>query len=442
MRVAAGLLGAMAVMAVPMTASAQGPPKYAGSCIDAACHGEFGQRAVVHDPVGEGSCDLCHEETDAKTHGFKLTSDLAELCMECHDEFEGKVRHAPAAEGECTVCHDPHGSAAPKLLNQAKEADVCVDCHDDVTENLAFLHGPVAAGACMVCHDAHASDHPALLFAPDREVCVKCHDAIATRISTREHQHDPATEDCASCHHPHGAANKMILRDLPPKLCLECHDSIAEVLEEATVGHDAVTAGKSCTSCHDPHAAIAAQLLVDEPMALCMSCHDREVTSGEATIAGLGKLLAENPNHHGPIRDKSCTGCHEVHGGENFRLLTEAYPPGFYAPFEEERYALCFGCHEADAVYEASTDTLTNFRNGKQNLHYVHVHRTPKGRTCRACHETHASNRPRHMAESVPFGEWRIPIKFSQTPTGGSCSPGCHRPYRYDRDAAVANLPG
>ena len=69
------------------------------------------------------------------------------------------------------------------------------------------------------------------------------------------------------------------------------------------------------------------------------------------------------------------------------------------------------------------------------NLHYLHVNRETKGRTCRACHETHASSNEQHIRESVPFGTggWQLPIGFKKSASGGSCAPGCHAPYKYDR---------
>ena len=104
------------------------------------------------------------------------------------------------------------------------------------------------------------------------------------------------------------------------------------------------------------------------------------------------------------------------------------------AAFDEKAYALCFECHEAAAFTDEETDSTTAFRNGQRNLHYLHVNRAVKGRTCRACHDPHASKNEKHIVESVPFGKWRIPIKFESTSTGGSCQPGCHRPERYDRE--------
>ena len=84
-------------------------------------------------------------------------------------------------------------------------------------------------------------------------------------------------------------------------------------------------------------------------------------------------------------------------------------------------------------VLTPETTDLTDFRNGKTNMHYLHVNKAERGRTCRACHETHGSDLPKHIRESIPYGKWDLPIRFTKTETGGSCSPGCHLPKPYDR---------
>jgi len=106
----------------------------------------------------------------------------------------------------------------------------------------------------------------------------------------------------------------------------------------------------------------------------------------------------------------------------------------FYAPFDLATYAHCFRCHNQDIVLVPETDRLTEFRDGRRNLHYLHVNRKPKGRTCRTCHETHASHQQRHIAEKVPFGRWSYPLKYEKTETGGSCFVGCHEKMGYDRE--------
>jgi predicted CXXCH cytochrome family protein len=122
-------------------------------------------------------------------------------------------------------------------------------------------------------------------------------------------------------------------------------------------------------------------------------------------------------------------------------MLVEDYPAVFYAPFKPENFALCFKCHIPDLVVNQSGRGLTNFRNGEKNLHFVHVNQA-KGRTCRACHEVHASKRPFHIREAVPFGAsgWELEINYQRSEEGGSCSPGCHKTRSYSRSGATPTL--
>ena len=119
-------------------------------------------------------------------------------------------------------------------------------------------------------------------------------------------------------------------------------------------------------------------------------------------------------------------------------MAEKAFPDSFYTSFESEKYDLCFACHDKQIILEEKT-AATGFRNGEQNLHYLHVNRE-KGRSCRACHHEHAANQPNHIREEVPFGRWRMQVEFEKTETGGSCSTGCHVPYKYDRASPVQNV--
>ena len=56
-----------------------------------------------------------------------------------------------------------------------------------------------------------------------------------------------------------------------------------------------------------------------------------------------------------------------------------------------------------------------------------------RGRSCRACHSTHASPNAMHVRKSIAYGRWQMPINYSPTRTGGTCASGCHRELSYDR---------
>ena len=145
------------------------------------------------------------------------------------------------------------------------------------------------------------------------------------------------------------------------------------------------------------------------------------------------KWLDENQVWHNPVEAKDCSACHRTHAGDNFRLLVAEYPTAFYAPYERENYALCYGCHNDKVVASEETTTLTGFRDGSRNLHFVHVNRE-RGRTCRACHEVHASKQDHHIREGVPYGAkgWVLKMGYTKLPNGGSCAKTCHDTKTYN----------
>ncbi len=420
-------------------------PAAALSCITAACHAEINQVKYVHGPVAEGECSQCHGENpghikNPKNNKFKMIDNVSEKCYACHDTFAVKqFIHSPVEEGECTSCHNPHGSDY-KFQMLSRGAEVCFECHDDEIIKAKWVHGPAAVGGCIACHEPHVSDYEKNLRAKGSELCYMCHTDKAESILQAAFVHKPVTEDCAGCHNPHSAAKEYMLEADAPDLCIGCHEDIKDQVNNVSVKHGAIDRDKSCLNCHDAHMSQIAKNLKMEPMDLCLSCHDREYKREKgASVSNITKWLNENKEHHGPIKQKDCSGCHNPHGSNSFRILRNDYPPTFYKPFAVENYNLCFGCHEKTIALNPDTTKLTNFRNGNQNLHFLHVNKAIKGRTCRACHETHASNYPKHIRESVPFGVWDLPVNFEKTESGGSCAPGCHKIKQYDRVKKVKN---
>lgn len=409
------------------------------SCVSAKCHAAMGKEKFVHGPVGLGQCTYCHQPT--ASHKFKPIKNVGKLCNDCHDKkFTGKVVHPPVKEGECTGCHDPHQSPY-KFQLRAEGADLCFRCHDKKIAKGNFVHGPVAVGGCSFCHLPHESDYPNLLMADGNDVCYSCHTDKEEAFKAKKHMHTPVKESCVNCHSPHSGNYQYNLpADGKRDLCFTCHDDKEEHIKKAKEKHGGLDTDKKCLACHDPHVGDYPNQLIMQPADLCLSCHDREYREkGKVTVANMKALLEKNKDHHGPIREKDCSACHNPHGSDYFRILRAYFPPLFYAPYDAKNYALCFMCHEKTIAEEKYTTTLTGFRNGKQNLHYVHVHKKDKGRTCRACHDAHATNNPKHIRDAVPFGAWQLPINYVKTDTGGKCSPGCHQPFAYDRQKPVRN---
>jgi predicted CXXCH cytochrome family protein len=416
------------------------------SCVTSKCHADIKKDKYTHGPVGAGKCIICHGENEKhlkkpKRNKFGKINEISKKCYSCHEKFpERKYTHKPIQEGECTVCHSPHGSANKFQLVQ-KGGSLCYSCHDKALTKEKYVHGPAAVGGCAVCHEPHTADYKNNLKTEEPELCFMCHTEKGEDFGKAEFKHKPVAEKCTGCHNPHSAPKKYMLANDPPFLCYDCHKDKMQAIEGAPVKHGALTSEKTCMNCHEVHTSDVAKNLILPPMDLCMNCHDKQLekANGE-TLADMKQLLTENTDHHGPIKQKDCSGCHNPHGSENFRILRNSYPSTFYKPFLQENYNLCFSCHEKTVVKSPVTNALTDFRNGEMNLHYTHVNKPEKGRTCRACHETHASNYPKHIRDSVPFGKWELPLNFEKTENGGSCMPGCHQLKKYDRIEPVENL--
>lgn len=408
------------------------------TCVTEDCHNDYGDKWYVHGPVSLGDCKSCHEAVDPNEHTWKLARSGTDLCEYCHlDQTTKEHVHEPLKTGNCTDCHEPHSSNNQAMLLEDSTAKLCGRCHETGTD-VKFAHGPVAVGECTVCHASHSADREHLLLDDPTNLCFSCHVVTKDELNRFEFVHEPAKNDCVGCHDAHGADNNRMLKADAPELCYPCHEDIKKVAEASKHKHSAVTQKGGCLHCHTPHASTVPFALKDTPISLCESCHDEPVkTEEQEVIASFTAQLRNMQSRHGPVSEGDCKGCHATHGSEHFRILVEDYPRLFYSAFSVDNYALCFSCHPESTVLTETTAELTDFRNGDRNLHYVHVNKERRGRTCRSCHATHASNLPKHIRKSVPYGVWDLPIQFEKTETGGSCKPGCHVPFAYDRESPV-----
>ncbi|HEY3306986.1 MAG TPA: cytochrome c3 family protein [Desulfuromonadaceae bacterium] len=414
---------------------------HAESCSNAGCHKAIADIKNIHEPVKKEECQACHQQRST-THpvsgekNFQLTAKGAALCNQCHDRKEKKkVVHPP----DCLfACHKPHGAAGRFLLDNDKDlTGLCVGCHKITLPKQKYMHGPAAVGSCAVCHDPHQSSEKALLKGPVRSLCLKCHQDFAKSLNAAPIIHLPVKEDsCTSCHDPHGSQEVMFLKEKMPDLCLDCHENIAEKIQDLKVPHKPVKETRGCGNCHSPHYATAKGLFAVEEKELCLSCHN---TDKLGSLRNIKKDIEGKKYLHGPISKGDCKACHDPHGSNSFRMLKGNYPADLYVPYKDGVYEACLNCHEKKLLRYADTTLYTKFRNGNRNLHYVHVAIKRKGRTCRVCHEAHASNGEKLISkEGSQFGDWKIPLNFQINSNGGRCAPGCHRAFSYDREKPVS----
>ena len=394
------------------------------TCQTSKCHEEMGKAEWVHGPVGVGACVVCHNPVEGEDHKFTFPAERAELCFACHEGkrdmmLEANI-HTPVAEGDCTGCHDPHQSEFRFTL-KGDAKSLCFECHDQKVFMGKSVHGPVAVGDCNACHNPHASAYTKQLLDDPIQICFSCHDDKSNMMAMR-HVHAPVSNGCMSCHQPHAAPAAKLLNLDTPGLCFGCHEELA-TSATASHQHTPVAAGQ-CNACHDPHASEFPKLFPQSPEEMCFSCHTE-----------LGDYVKTQTSLHGPVGEGDCSACHDPHGSEFHSILRKFFPEEFYTPYAEENYASCFECHNHQIAMEAETETLTDFRDGDRNLHYLHVNKDVKGRSCKACHQVHASTQEKHIRLSVPFGaiDWELPVTFTKTKDGGSCQVGCHAPKGYKR---------
>ncbi len=321
------------------------------------------------------------------------------------------------------------GIAAVSIVANVRTAEavgvVNCGCHPHKADK-AFVHLPVKDGDCASCHKPSGQKHPkfkkeAFLLTDNGKagLCSECHE----RKDTRKHVHPPvAAGDCLACHDPHQSGNRYQLKEAGAALCYECHEKSKL---DRPFPHQPIAEGK-CLSCHDPHQSDHKYLLKNEGAKLCMSCHDGAMFSGKSV--------------HAPVAAGDCSSCHAPHGSQQRHLLKMVVPDEMYQSFDKANFELCFNCHADTLADSRRTDVETNFRNGMFNLHFLHVNKAAKGRSCKVCHDPHAASQLSLISSKIPgFGRWRIPIRYTKTDVGGTCVVGCHKPKSYDRINPVLN---
>jgi predicted CXXCH cytochrome family protein len=411
------------------------------SCFTTECHTKQMAGRVLHGPTAQQRCEACHIVDDLKKHTYKLIVEKQRLCSYCHTQSERSVVHKPVADGECDKCHDPHGSDHPLQLLGSPSGPLCFPCHKpEEYGGIRHVEGRVEmVGACDVCHESHSSWMPKLLPKEIQELCLTCHEDLRLRMELIGRSHAPVMDGrCLDCHDAHTTEHPGQLRTTAPQLCYLCHDHDAfrAEIESAPWVHGALTSRESCLACHVGHGSVQSNLLAGHEKDLCLSCHHEPLSTNDArVVVDIASLLKEHPRHHGPVRDGKCTPCHDAHASTERGLLIKSYPESFYTPYTSATYALCFECHIETVARSEKGGGVTEFRDKDRNLHFVHVNKPWRGRSCGVCHEVHASSRPFHMREAVAFGPhgWEVEINHMSLPNGGSCAPGCHEQRVYDR---------
>ena len=175
---------------------------------------------------------------------------------------------------------------------------------------------------------------------------------------------------------------------------------------------------------------------------MCMECHSTDLDLPPLPAHSAAPDQSPDADEaqtflHGPVREGLCGECHRIHDGP----LRGVVPKRPYASYERAAYSACWSsCHLPELVEESTTTTATRFRNGDDNLHFRHVAKQQRGRSCGLCHAPHQAEGPGLIQRGMPFGDEVLTLEFTPTETGGRCATSCHIPVGYDRQQAIPSI--
>lgn len=411
--------------------------------------------------MGMVRCSTCHDaHFQSGGNGMLLRGgNVNALCSDCHTLADTTSPAAHLSPSTGVLWPGPqYGTLFPRVSDTSQRG-LCTNCHQ--------AHGwPDQANV--------GQDYPSLLVNREEKLCFACHDGspVAKNVRasfTKSYRH-PTTDygdrhtttegdaaaafgtsnrhaECADCHDSHVAR-----ADASPPLAPAASNRIRGVSRVA------VTNGAAGTV---PAYTYRGPTDTTGPVAeyqLCFKCHSSWTTrpAGQSDLAvrfntnnpsfhpveGQGKNLNIRTNSFvagwNAARTTYCTDCHTSddvgvrgpHGSQYRYLLKRPYVASGAARTTASTEA-CFDCHTF-ATYGTtqSSDTVLGYsrfnRPGFEAGHSLHVQE--KRAPCYACHDSHGSSTQPHL---IVTGRNPGLNSYTETATGGSCSPTCHTPRTY-----------
>ena len=341
-----------------------------------------------------------------------------------------ELRHLPRGDGDAASAA---GQATFKLTDA--EPALCTGCHDALGAK-AQVHAPVRDGSCTTCHAPHASNSAHLLLKPQKELCADCHSepgaaAVPARPGRGRRLH---RLPCAARVRQPAAPRpqwRRALRRLPCRRRRPRRGEEGRSTRRSTTAAPPVT-GARRRAPEAPRRGGAGALLPvprrrrregPEGAGRARRARRREGLR-LLPLAARGRPEGASPAEregrpvsaatrsvvtpamtvlHGPIRDGSCTACHEPHGGEQAERSSSRRsrrPPTCRTPTRPTRSAS--PATTGTCCKYPDTSFATGFRDGERNLHFLHVNNAQKGRSCVLCHELHGGTNDALIADSVP----------------------------------------
>ncbi|MGK5089089.1 cytochrome c3 family protein [Bdellovibrionota bacterium FG-2] len=275
------------------------------------CHAKLAQSEHVHYPVSNNYCDACHtvqpEHLTTQKKEYVSTDPSNDTCYNCHEPMDsGPVVHkAIEKKNGCTYCHNPHGGARRSFLRD-EPGKLCTSCHTGLIPEGSSKHGALDfQRSCLICHVPHSSPNKRLLTAQGGD-CFSCHDQklgqtpnMKQAIGDLPLSHKPAKDGkCIACHTPHASQLAPLIRNQSGSSKPNWNSNLVTI----------------CLQCH--------QALVSSEFVSASETRFRkdEVVNGKTTRLNLHFL-------HVVKKGRSCTVCHNVHGGVNAHNIASDESP-------------------------------------------------------------------------------------------------------------------
>ena len=354
------------------------------------------QRGELKDPLSLPSeikledgqilqCTSCHNPHKDPHGMFLVMSNLgSELCLACHDKTGWAAStHAndlAVSEQGCQNCHQPHGAPGAKhLLQSATEEGNCLtNCHNGIGDGINIQ---VATNKFY--------NHP-------MNYATGVHDITEDPLTMEKHV------ECADCHNPHQVNNREAPLSNPPDISGRLA-GVTGVSNTETFLAEASYEYEICFKCHSQNSFIG----IDQVIRLVQDTNERNRFDGTSrsyhpvtknTAGGVPGLKLEYQS----VARIYCTDCHGSndsvraggigadgpHGSIYPHILIDQYVIGAgKVPYSIANYALCFRCHDPDALFDP---TLSNFSDGQKNSHWTHIN--SKQLSCSVCHDPHGAS--------------------------------------------------
>jgi DmsE family decaheme c-type cytochrome len=275
-----------------------------------------------------------------------------EVCQGCHANYVESylfTKHGQKGNVKGPNCQSCHGDGTEHVKagggrgvggilgfnNKAISADskgaVCLTCHEG-NRHLAFWDSGKHKKndvACSDCHSLHGTPGPGSTIAlkvPNPsvtpyqttsrqlqyETCTSCHKQIRSQLLKPSHH--PIIEGriaCTDCHNPHGALTKSMLRH--ESIPTQCTSCHAEKRGPFVWGHPPVE--ENCLTCHNAHGSNHARLLSEKPPNVCQDCHDASRHPGTIYDAQGSWTRVPATAINTRLIARGCVNCHfQVHG--------------------------------------------------------------------------------------------------------------------------------